>query len=130
MLTLMNNKPFSLKVLGVGERSASLLTSSSNLNTFESIMGPYADKAEGKIDIELAEENRVARANQVLVSNAMEYQKYLHEREQSRREAVRIERERLDMARERFEDDERWKLLARHMEYHRNLVRLRSRPSY
>ena len=51
-------------------------------------MGPIADKSKGKIDIELAEENRVARANQVLVSNAMEYQKYLYEREQSRREAV------------------------------------------
>ena len=128
MLTLMNNKPFSLKVLGVGERSASLLKSSSSLNTYQSIMGPYANKSEGKIDTELAEENRVARANQVLVSNAMEYQKYLYEREQSRREAVRIERERLDMERERFEDDERWKRLARHMEYHRNLLRSGSRP--
>ena len=52
----------------------------------------------------------------------------LHERERSRREAVRIERERLDMERERFEDDERWKRLARNMEYHRNLLRSRSRP--
>ena len=91
-------------------------------------MGPIADKSEGKIDIELAEENRVARANQVLVSNALEYQKYLYEREQSRREAVRIERARLDIERERFEDDERWKCLARHMEYHRNLLRSGSRP--
>ena len=87
-------------------------------------MGPYANKSEGKIDTELAEENRVARANQVLVSNAMEYQKYLYEREQSRREAVRIERER----RERLEDDERWKRLAQHMEDYRNLLRSRSRP--
>ena len=69
------------------------------------------------MDTELAEENRIARANQVLVSNAMEYQKYLHEREQSRREAVRIERARLDIERERLEDDEP-----------RNLVRFVSRP--
>jgi hypothetical protein len=121
---LMNNKLFSLKVLGAGERSASLLKSSSSLSTYQSIMGPIADKSEGKIDIELAEENRVARANQVLVSNALEYQKYLYEREQSRREAVRIERER----RERLEDDERWKRLAQHMEDYRNLLRSRSRP--
>ena len=80
------------------------------------------------MDTELAEENRITRANQVLVFNAMEYQKYLHEREQSRREAVRIERARLDIERERFEDDERWKRLALHMEYHRNLLRLGSRP--
>jgi hypothetical protein len=124
MVMLMNNKPFSLKVLGAGERSASLLKSSSSLNTYQSIMGPIADKSEGKIDTELAEENRVARANQNLVSNALEYQKYLYEREQSRREAVRIEREQ----RERFEDDERWKRLARHMEDYRNLLRSRSRP--
>ena len=128
MVTLMNNNPSSSKFLGVGEGSASLLKSLSSLNTFQSIMGPYADESEGKMDTELAEENRIARANQVLVSNAMEYQKYLHEREQSRREAVRIERARLDIERERFEDDERWKRLARHMEYHRNLLRLGSRP--
>ena len=42
---------------------------------------------------------------------------YLHEREQSRREAVRIERARLDIERERLEDDEP-----------RNLVRFVSRP--
>ncbi len=87
-------------------------------------MGPIADKSEGKMDIELAEENRVARANQVLISNALEYQQYLFEREQSRREAVRIERER----REKLEDDERWERLARHMEEYRNLLRSRSRP--
>ena len=110
--------------MGAGERSASLLNSSSSLSTYQSIMGPIADKSEGKMDIELAEENRVARANQVLISNALEYQQYLFEREQSRREAVRIERER----RERLEDDVRWKRLARHMEEYRNLLRSRSRP--
>ena len=96
-------------------------------------MGPYADKAEGKIDTELSEENRLrnaARANQILVANAMEYQKYLQERAQSRREAARIERERLDMARERVENEERQKLLARTLEYQRYIVGLRSRPNY
>ena len=94
-------------------------------------MGPIADKSEGKMDIELAEENRAARANQVLtpevlqnIANALEYQQYMFEREQSRREAVRIERER----REKLEDDERWERLARHMEEYRNLLRSRSRP--
>ena len=133
MSTLMNHKPFSLKVLVVGERSALLVTSSLKLNSFESIMGPYANKAEGKIDTELSEENRLrnaARAHQILVANAMEYQKYLQERAQSRREAARIERERLDMARERVENDERQKLLARTLEYQRYIVGLRSRPRY
>ena len=65
-----------------------LINSSSSLSTYQSIMGPIADKSEGKMDIELAEENRVARANQVLISNALEYQQYLFEREQSRCEAV------------------------------------------
>ena len=58
-------------------------------------MGPIADKSEGKMDIELAEENRAARANQVLtpevlqnIANALEYRQYMFEREQSRREAV------------------------------------------
>jgi hypothetical protein len=94
-------------------------------------MGPIADKSEGKMDIEWAEENRVARANQVLtpevlqnIANALEYRQYMFEREQSRREAVRIERER----REKLEDDERWERLARHMEEYRNLLRSRSRP--
>ena len=93
MVTLMNNNPSSSKFLGVGEGSASLLKSLSSLNTFQSIMVPYADKSEGKMDTELAEENRY-----------------------------------MDIERERFEDDERWKRLARHMEYHRNLLRLGSRP--
>jgi hypothetical protein len=32
-------------------------------------------QVKAKMDTELAEENRIARANQVLVFNAMEYQK-------------------------------------------------------
>ena len=75
--------------------------------------------------------NRGAMVNEVLtpevlqhIANALEYRQYMFERERSRREAVRIERER----RERLEDDERWKRLARHMEEYRNLLRSRSRP--
>jgi hypothetical protein len=106
-----------------------LLDPSSFPSTYQ--MGPIADKGEGKMDIEWAEENRVAMANEVLtpevlqhIANALEYRQYMFERERSRREAVRIERER----REKLEDDERWERLARHMEEYRNLLRSRSRP--
>ena len=75
--------------------------------------------------------NRGAMVNEVLtpevlqhIANALEYRQYMFERERSRREAVRIERER----REKLEDDERWERLARHMEEYRNLLRSRSRP--
>ena len=86
MVMLINKKTVQFEILCVGKRLALLLNPSSSLSTYQ--MGPIADKSEGKMDIELAEENRVARANQVLISNALEYQQYLFEREQSRREAV------------------------------------------
>ncbi len=126
---LINKKTVQFEIFCVGKRLALLLNPSSSLSTYQ--MGPIADKSEGKMDIEWAEENRVARANQVLtpevlqnIANALEYQQYMFERERSRREAVRIERER----REKLEDDERWERLARHMEEYRNLLRSRSRP--
>jgi hypothetical protein len=56
------------------------------------------------------------------IANALEYRQYMFDRELSRREAVRIERER----REKLEDDERWERLARHMEEYRNILRSRS----
>ena len=82
-------------------------------------------------DIAWTAENIVAMVNEVLtpevlqhIANALEYRQYMFEKERSRREAVRIERER----REKLEDDERWERLARHMEEYRNLLRSRSRP--
>ena len=63
------------------------------------------------MDTELAEENRICGGQSSPCIPCHGVLKYLHEREQSRREAVRIERARLDIERERFEDDE-----------HRNLV--------
>ena len=126
---VINKKTVQFEILCVGKRLALLLNPSSRSSTYQ--MGPIADKSEGRMDIEWAEENRVARANQVLtpevlqnIANALEYRQYMFEREQSRREAVRIERER----REKLEDDERWERLARHMEEYRNLLRSRSRP--
>ena len=122
---LINKKTVQFEIVCVGKRSVLLLNPSSRSSTYQ--MGPIADKGEGKMDIEWAEENRVARANQVLtpevlqnIANALEYRQYMFERERSRREAVRIERE--------LEDDERWERLARHMEEYRNLLRSRSRP--
>ena len=129
MAMVINKKTVQFEILCVGKRLALLLNPSSRSSTYQ--MGPIADKGEGKMDIEWAEENRVARANQVLtpevlqnIANALEYRQYMFERERSRREAVRIERER----REKLEDDERWERLARHMEEYRNLLRSRSRP--
>ena len=126
---VINKKTVQFEIVCVGKRSVLLLNPSSRSSTYQ--MGPIADKGEGKMDIEWAEENRVARANEVLtpevlqhIANALEYRQYMFERERSRREAVRIERER----REKLEDDERWERLARHMEEYRNLLRSRSRP--
>ena len=126
---LINKKTVQFEIVCVGKRLVLLLNPSSRSSTYQ--MGPIADKGEGKMDIEWAEENRVARANEVLtpevlqhIANALEYRQYMFERERSRREAVRIERER----REKLEDDERWERLARHMEEYRNLLRSRSRP--
>jgi hypothetical protein len=73
--------------------------------------------------------NRGAMVNEVLtpevlqhIANALEYRQYMFDRELSRCEAVRIERER----REKLEDDERWERLARHMEEYRNILRSRA----
>ena len=46
-----------------------LLDPSSFPSTYQ--MGPIADKGEGKMDIEWAEENRVAMANEVLTPDTL-----------------------------------------------------------
>jgi hypothetical protein len=118
MAMVLNKKTIQLEIACVGKRS---FLSIRPIIISEHVPNGYC----------VDRKNRGAMVNEVLtpevlqhIANALEYRQYMFDRERSRREAVRIERER----REKLEDDERWERLARHMEEYRNLLRSRSRP--